>query len=170
MAANTPLEMVMAHDGEPWPIAITDYLLRVDPVALEQEYYGPFNTILTHVFPFAEHYAVAPQSRPIYREAVDYLIRFMLMVNKKVVVGGVEIRRESDIDDDKRRKDAHKQVVDRFRTMHDSIVVPVIVIVSAIGRRCRVYRYTHRTGTSGTGFWSELRQVPVEHRSGDSSR
>ncbi|KAK3837958.1 MAG: hypothetical protein JOS17DRAFT_732281 [Linnemannia elongata] len=90
-------------DGEPWPLAITNYLLEVDPVALEQEYYGPFNTMLTYVFPFAEHYAVAPQSYPNRREAADYLIEFMLLVNNRVV-GGVEIKRESDIDDDNARQ------------------------------------------------------------------
>lgn len=71
--------MVMAYDGEPWPIAITNYLHGVDPAALEQEYYGLFNMMLTHVFPFAEHYAVAPQSHPNRRGAVDYLIEFMLL-------------------------------------------------------------------------------------------
>ncbi|KAF9090090.1 hypothetical protein BGX29_011680 [Mortierella sp. GBA35] len=115
MATNTSLEMVMAYDGEPWPIAITNYLLEVDPAALEQEYYGPFNTMLTHVFPFAEHYAVAPQSHPNRREAVDYLIEFMLLVNNRVV-GGVKIRRESDIDDDNARRAAHQQVLDRFQS------------------------------------------------------
>ncbi|KAK3809700.1 MAG: hypothetical protein JOS17DRAFT_764874 [Linnemannia elongata] len=85
MAANTPLEMVMAYDGEPWPLAITNYLLEVDPVALEQEYYGPFNTMLKYVFPFAEHYAVAPQSYPNRREAADYLIEFMLLVNNRLL-------------------------------------------------------------------------------------
>ncbi|KAF9536622.1 hypothetical protein EC957_010306 [Mortierella hygrophila] len=77
MATNTPLEM--AYSGEPWPIAITNYLLEVDPAALEQEYYGPFNTMLTLVFPFAEHYAVTPQSHPNRREAVDYLIQTSMM-------------------------------------------------------------------------------------------
>ncbi|KAF8948792.1 hypothetical protein BGZ46_005297 [Entomortierella lignicola] len=110
----------MGHNDKPWPIGMTNYLLGVEYGALDQEYYAPFNIILTHVFPFAEHYAVAPQTYPNHREAVDYLIEFLLLANNNVV-GGVEIKRESDIDEEDGRRGAHKQVLDRFRTMHDSI-------------------------------------------------
>lgn len=143
-AADTHLKMATAHHTEPWSPTITNYLLEVDHGALEQEYYGPFNTMLTHVFPFAEHYTVVPQSYPNPREAVGYLIEFMLLVNNKIV-GGAEIKRESDIDDDNARRAAHQQVLNRFRTMHDLVRVPVLVLISAIGRHCRVYRYTRAT-------------------------
>src|SRR5689334_20973551 len=135
MVANTLLEMVMAHDGEPWPLAITNYLLPVDHGALDQEYYGPFNTTLTHVFPFSDNYTVAPQTYPNRRGGADYLIE-LLELSGNQVVGGVEVKRESDIGDEHSRRASHSQALDRFRSMHGLVQVPVIVMVSAIGRHC----------------------------------
>ncbi|KAF9168244.1 hypothetical protein DFQ26_000073 [Actinomortierella ambigua] len=128
---------------EPWPLEMTNYLLSVEYEALELEYYGPFNVILTHVFPFAEHYVVAPQAHPNRRDTVDYnqRVKYLILGPNHKAVGGVVINRASDIDDAGRR-DAHRQALDSFRTLHDSVRVPVMVLISAIGRHCRVYRYT----------------------------
>lgn len=138
----------MAQNNEPWPIEMTNVLLEVNPQeALEQEYYGPYNLILNRVFTFEQHYLVSPQTHPNRREAVDYLIEFLLVINNRIV-GGIEIKRESDLEESYTRQAAHRQVLDRFRSMHDSIRVPVLVIISAIGKFCRVYRYTPATRTS----------------------
>lgn len=139
------------NDDEPWSPTITRLLLNVDYGALEQEYYGPFNTLLTNVFPFNEHYIVAPQAHPNHRDAVDFLIEFMLLVDN-IVVGGFEIKRELDIDNDAGRLNAHQQVLDRFRTMHGFLQLPVFIMVSAIGKHCRVYRYTRETRISVPSF------------------
>ncbi|KAF9425148.1 hypothetical protein BGZ76_003402, partial [Entomortierella beljakovae] len=69
--------------------------------------------LLTNVFPFTEHYAVAPQTHPNRREAGDYLIELLLLANNNIV-GVVEIKRESDINEEDGRRGAHKQVLDRF--------------------------------------------------------
>ncbi|KAF9102727.1 hypothetical protein BGX27_010872 [Mortierella sp. AM989] len=137
----------MARNEEPWPIELTNYLLGVEYGALDQEYYAPFNALLNNVFPFAEHFAVAPQTYPNPREPGDYLIELLLLANDNVV-GGVQIKRESDIDQEIERRAAHKQVLDRFRTMHHLIHVPAVVMVSAFGRYCRVYRHTLATRTA----------------------
>ncbi|KAF8950237.1 Protein Tob2 [Entomortierella lignicola] len=133
----------MAHLGnEPWDIQATNLLLDVDHEnALEQAYYGPYNTILNLVFPFHEHYMVAPQKISSFKEAVDYLIEYLVLINNRAVMG-MEIKRGVDFNYPHKRIEADRQVRDCFYTMRNDINIPIFIMVSAFGRRCCVYRYT----------------------------
>ncbi|KXN68562.1 hypothetical protein CONCODRAFT_9157 [Conidiobolus coronatus NRRL 28638] len=128
---------------EPWPISMTTVLLRANhTVAREQEYYGPYNTILTHVFRWGDGYMVSPQTHPNHPDSIDYLIEYIVMDQQGRVVGAIEIKREFGSQDDSFRRNAHIQIIVRFRSMENIIMVPTFVIISAIGRVCRVYQYT----------------------------
>ncbi|KAG0329142.1 hypothetical protein BGZ99_003293 [Dissophora globulifera] len=141
-------------------MAKTDFLLAVDhQVAPGQEYYGPYNVILNHVFTFEEHYVVNPQPYPILQQAVDYPLEFLVMTLNSRVVMGVEIKRENDLVDKPSRRLAHTQVLDRFYMMRESLQIPVFVIVSVFGRYCRIYRYTQATRTAVPDFMSSCNEV-----------
>ena len=50
----------------PWPEFITTQFQLIDEVTTDKsEYYGPFNALLSDLFPASEYYQVAPQFKRI---------------------------------------------------------------------------------------------------------
>ncbi|KXN69588.1 hypothetical protein CONCODRAFT_165663 [Conidiobolus coronatus NRRL 28638] len=145
----------MNDDAEPWNLLIIDVLLAIPQNATEQAYYGPYNTILTREFTLEDRFIVAPQTHPNSREAVDFLIEYLIMVDHRAVLI-VEIKRENIFQYESSRIQADLQIQDRFFSLHNDSLLSETIGVSIFGRFCRVYRYTRETQTitsdSGNGI------------------
>ncbi|KAF9405515.1 hypothetical protein BGZ76_006548, partial [Entomortierella beljakovae] len=145
-------------NNEPWIPLATEVLLGVPADAVEQAYYGPYNMILNQVFPAQDRYMVAPQTHPNGREAIDFLIEYLVMMDRRVIMV-VEVKRENVLQFEHARVEADLQVRDRFRSMRNDIALSETVGISIFGRFCRVYSYNRVTQQITTNGGNDLNQT-----------
>jgi len=129
----------------PWPNTITeqfDNRYTTD----ESEYYGPYITLLTYLFPHDEHYQVAPQFKgPITPGAVDFTVIYIVM-KRKVPVFFIQVKPYIHIQKQSTRELADIQMRQRFRDFSDSnLPIPRLYGISALGTQFSVYEYTVAT-------------------------
>jgi hypothetical protein len=127
---------------EPWDPRINTRLGLIQRASTEKEYYGPVCSILTESFPLHENYMVYPQAYPLHlRDSIDFMIEYLVELIAGNPVFGVEIKRATDYDSVQKRIDADQQMRERFVSLHSSIRLPTMYMVSMIGTRCCVYSY-----------------------------
>ena len=69
----------------PWPTIITEAfeLARAGGQTDESRFYGPFNMLLNHLFPFEDRYMVVPQwKRPEQSKSIDFTTTSGLFLSK----------------------------------------------------------------------------------------
>ncbi|KAF9166740.1 hypothetical protein BGX21_000272 [Mortierella sp. AD011] len=114
--------------------------------------------ILNQVFPAQDRYMVSRQAHPNGREAIDYLIEYLVMIDRRVIMV-VDVRHENVLQFEHARVDADLQVRDRFRSMQNDIMLSETVGISTFGRFCRVYSYNRATQQITTNGGNDLNQT-----------
>ncbi|KAN0121354.1 hypothetical protein V8E52_003250 [Russula decolorans] len=127
----------------PWPDFVTTQFNLINRLTNdENEYYGPFNTLLTALFPPTENFEVSPQFKRI-KGSIDFTIVFIIM-KRKVPVFFLELiaYMESDRPHSGLRKVADAQIRDRFLHFSSgSLPLRKLYGISVLGTRFAVYEY-----------------------------
>ena len=101
----------------------------------ENDFLGPYNSLLLDLFPSAEHYQVAPQFRRIAR-SFDLAILF-IVTKRSVPVLFIEIKTFMGS-----RASADQQMRERFLEFASVTLPSKLIGISAMGTRFAVYEYT----------------------------
>ena len=125
----------------PWPDFVTTQFSLVNRFTTDDsEYYGPFNTLLTALFPPSEDFQVAPQFKRI-KGSMDITIVFIIM-KRKVPVFFLEVKTHLALDHAPSRKEADNQMRDMFLYFSSgSFPLPKLYGISALGTCFSVYEY-----------------------------
>ncbi|KAF9163132.1 hypothetical protein BGX21_003275 [Mortierella sp. AD011] len=145
-------------NNEPWIPLATEVLLTIPTNSVEQAYYGPYNLLLTDSFPGQAGYIVSPQTNPNSREAIDFLLEYVVIINR-IPVMVVEVKRENTLQFEHARVNADLQVRDRFESMRNEHRLSETVGISIFGRFCRVYRYNRATQQITANGGDDLNQA-----------
>ncbi|KAF8147892.1 hypothetical protein B0H34DRAFT_680070 [Crassisporium funariophilum] len=131
----------------PWIDTILEQFETVDRFTTdESEYYGPYNTLLTDLFPHTEHYQVTPQYKgPITPGSIDFTTIYIVR-KRKCPVFFIEINPFPHIDEISTRSKADQQMRDRYESfIGRNLFVPKLYGISAMGTRFSVYEYDKDT-------------------------
>jgi hypothetical protein len=125
----------------PWPDFVTTQFSLVNRFTTdESEYYGPFNTLLTTLFPPSENFQVAPQFKRI-RGSMDITIVFIVM-KRKVPVFFLEVKAHLALDHAPLRRVADNQMRNRFLDFSSgTLPLPKLYGISVLGTHFSVYEY-----------------------------
>ncbi|KAI9451761.1 hypothetical protein BJY52DRAFT_86922 [Lactarius psammicola] len=132
----------------PWSETILEQFQFVDRSTMdENEYYGPYNTLLTDLFPPVEHFQVAPQiMAPSIPDFVDSTVIY-IVTKRKVPVFFIEIRPYFHLQQPGLRRSSDKHMRRTFRDLVLGILpIPKLYGVSAMGTCLSIYECTKATG------------------------
>ncbi|PPQ93608.1 hypothetical protein CVT25_005460, partial [Psilocybe cyanescens] len=110
----------------PWIDTILEQFQTIDRFTTdESEYYGPYNTLLTGLFPHTEHYQVTPRYKgPITPGSIDFTTIYVVR-KRKCPVFFIEIKPFLHINEISTRSKADQQMRDQYETIIGrNIVVP----------------------------------------------
>ena len=131
----------------PWTDTILEQFELINRFTTdESEFYGPYNTLLTDLFPHAEHYQVAPQFKgPVTLGSVNFTMIYIVRKHKYPVFF-IEIKPYIHLNDIRTQAKADQQMRERFGSMiGPSLAIPNLYGVSAMGTRFSVYQYMKET-------------------------
>ena len=131
----------------PWGATILEQFELINRYTTdESEYYGPYITLLTDMFPHIEHYQVAPQFKgPVTPGSVDFTVIYVVM-KRKVPVLFIEVKPYVHLHEIGTRGKADHQMRERFRDLvGPNLPVPKLYRISAMGTCFSVYEYTKET-------------------------
>lgn len=112
----------------------------------ESRYYGPYNTLLRDLFPKEEGYMIVPQyKRSVQLRSIDFTTIFLVQQGESPVFF-VEIKPAGHIHRASARAAADKEMREKVNDLIDSINIPKLCGVSAIGTKVCFYEYTKDTG------------------------
>jgi hypothetical protein len=125
----------------PWPdFVVTQFDLVNRFTTDESEYCGPFNTLLSTLFPATENYQVAPQFNRV-KGSMNFAVVYIIM-KRKIPVFFLEVKTYLAFDQDSSRKEADDQMRDGFLDFaSESLPLPKLYGISALGTRFSVYEY-----------------------------
>jgi len=106
------------------------------------QYYGPYITLLTDLFPHVQHFQVAPQFKgPFTPGSVDFTVIY-IVTKRKVPVFFIEVKPYVHLQSPGKRGDADEQMRRRFRDLVvGSSPIPKLYGVSAMGTCLSIYEY-----------------------------
>jgi hypothetical protein len=147
--------MIIKKMAEPWNPRINRKFARIVPGSQEKEYYTPYDALLHEVFRIDEGYFVSPQVYPLRSpESVDFGVEYEIgfenpnadnnAIDTPVML--LEIKKSTHFMRASGRQEADSQARERFTAMRGSLRVPTLIVISALGTKCCVYRYTWATG------------------------
>jgi hypothetical protein len=114
------------------------------------QYCGPYNTLLTDLFPHTEGFQVAPAFKaPMTPESIDFTTRFIIRRYGAIElpVFFFDVKPALHIDDISTRAKADEQICEQFESIvSQNLVIPTLYGISAIGTRFSVYSYNKATG------------------------
>ncbi|KAF5390840.1 hypothetical protein D9757_004529 [Collybiopsis confluens] len=130
-----------------WPSQIASRFKIVNPNTTdESEYFGPYNSLLHHLFPYLDGYQVNPQykgpaSAPISHPTTFVVTRFrekgeetpLLFIDVQARYVGRYPTTRSAVD---------AQMRNRFRMLGSLVEIPCLYGISAIGTRICIYKYS----------------------------
>ena len=134
----------------PWSETISKQFQLVDRSTTdESEYYGPYTTLLTDLFPHVDDFQVAPRfsEGPISPSSVDSTIIYVV-TKQKVPVFFIEVRPYIHLQNPGQRGDADAQMRRMFRDLVFGVLplaIPKLYGVSAMGTCLSIYEYTKAT-------------------------
>ncbi|KAK7451692.1 hypothetical protein VKT23_012371 [Stygiomarasmius scandens] len=125
-----------------WTDTITEQFALADRFTTdESDFYGPYNTLLTHVFPHSEHYQVVPQFKgPVTPGSIDFTTIYIVK-KRKLPVMFIEIKTFVSLDDMAARELADRQMRDCFTRLLNHLKIPALYGISAMGTKFAVYKY-----------------------------
>ncbi|KAF8514939.1 hypothetical protein BU17DRAFT_94016 [Hysterangium stoloniferum] len=129
----------------PWGATILEQFQLVNRYTTdESEYYGPYITLLTDLFPHTDHYQVAPQFKgPATPGSLDFVY---VVMKRKVPVLFIEVKPYVYLQDMAKREKADNQMRGRFRELGSpSLPMPKLYGISAMGTCFSVYEYAKET-------------------------
>lgn len=132
----------------PWPEFVVRQfeLVNINQYTADEDYYGPFNTLLTTVFPPADDYQISPQHKRITGSINMDSSLIYIIKKRKVPVLFIEIKTHTAFDRASLRKEADDRMRDRFLDFASgNIAIPKLYSISALGTRFSVYEYTSGT-------------------------
>ena len=113
----------------------------VDPsTTLENEFYGPYNTLLLDLFPPTEHYQVIPQFKR-YTGGVDYAVSYVIF-KEGTPIFFVDIRPFIDLNRNNTRAEADDHMRTIFLDFSAERLPSKFIGISAMGTRFAVYEFT----------------------------
>jgi len=131
----------------PWSETIFEQFQSVNHLTTDKnEYYGPYNTLLTDLFPHVEHFQVAPQFiGPFTPDSVDFTVIY-IVTKRKVPVFFIEVKPYIYLQSPGRRGDADERMRRMFRDLVFGILpIPKFYGVSAMGTCLSIYECTKAT-------------------------
>ena len=132
----------------PWSETILEQFQLVNRFTTdESEYYGPYITLLTDLFPHVEHFQVAPQFKgPFTPGSVDFTVSYIVM-KRKVPVFFIGVKSFAHLSRPGKRGEADEQMRQRFLDLVvGSLPIPKFYGISAMGTCFSVYEYARDTG------------------------
>ncbi|KIL70965.1 hypothetical protein M378DRAFT_6831 [Amanita muscaria Koide BX008] len=130
-----------------WPASIVNSFNSVAHITTDESaYYGPFNKLLSYLFPWESDFEVVPQFKhPLNsQESIDTV----LVVNiARHPVFFVQVKPSGSLNLRSKREEADVQMRQRFAEFLDEPIIPVLYGVSAMGPVLSVYKYA-ATGLS----------------------
>ena len=145
----------------PWSATIIKQFELIDRFTKdESEFYGPYNTLLTDLFPHQEHFQVAPQYKgPVTPGSVDFTTIYIVR-KRKCPVFFIEIKPFVKLDTPSTREEADTQMRKRFNAIVDrNLVIPKLYGVSAMGTCLAVYEYSQEMGVLPLAIPRDLESV-----------
>jgi len=130
----------------PWPSYIKRSFDLVNQTTTnEWEYYGPYNSLLNHLFPPSDDFEVCPYYKgPALPGSIDFTTIYVVRWNKTPIFF-IEIKPYPDLDHISPRKAADSQMRSRVVELSDVIAIPKLYGISALGTRLSVYEFTRGT-------------------------
>ncbi|THU94490.1 hypothetical protein K435DRAFT_156921 [Dendrothele bispora CBS 962.96] len=130
----------------PWHSSIEKQFRLVDRNTTdESEYYGPYNTLLTYLFPFDEDYQISPQYKgPVFPGSIDFTTLFIVKVEKHPVFF-IEIKPYPHLKNIGTRAAADIQMRESIEHLIGNLQIPTLYGLSCMGTRFAVYEYTAET-------------------------
>jgi hypothetical protein len=131
-----------------WPERLIQLFRRANPNGMEKEYYPAYNILLTRVFTFDEGFVVAPVTEPLESKmSIDFTVGYQYIVeenNKPIFF--VEVKAAHLLTSKATRKNADRQMRERFEYLFDQCPIDVLYGVSAFGAHICVYYATKQEG------------------------
>ncbi|KDQ09034.1 hypothetical protein BOTBODRAFT_165233 [Botryobasidium botryosum FD-172 SS1] len=130
-----------------WPNWILEKFITIPggtrAAAHESLFYGPYNTLLHHLFPPQEHFMVVPKYRtPRAGSSADCTAIFIVyQVQIQTPIFFLEIKPPFHFDELSSREAADGQMRDSFREFVEALQIPILHGVSALGTRLAFYQY-----------------------------
>ncbi|KAF8885408.1 hypothetical protein CPB84DRAFT_1788435 [Gymnopilus junonius] len=129
----------------PWPAYVLEAFEAipggVDAPTDESLFYGPYNMLLTYLFPPTERYMISPKfKRPPEGWSIDFTTIFIVQKAFHPVFF-LEIKPPGDYVHRSTRAAVDSQMRTRFFDLVDAVELPVIHGVSALGTRLCFYSY-----------------------------
>lgn len=128
----------------PWSEAIIEQFSLVDRFSREEdEWLGPFNTLLHEFFPSSEHYQVIPQHTRV-QESQE--LSFPFIIRKRgIPILFVEVNPYGSLRNLRARALADNQMREHFHEFCSSLRTPKLVGISSFGTQFCVYTFTTET-------------------------
>src|SRR5882724_121787 len=123
-----------------WHQSIIDQFNAVDPnTTVESEWYGPYNTLLVHIFKYEDGFSVHPQySLFESQESIDFTTIY-IVERKCHPVFMHEIKLHPNIVDKSRRNSMDRQIHKHFDKLADDLVIPRLHAVPLMGMTFTTY-------------------------------
>src|SRR5882724_12665829 len=123
-----------------WPQSIIDQFNAIDPnTTVESEWYGPYNTLLVHIFKYEGGFSVHPQYSLFESwESIDFTTIY-IVERKCHPVFILEIKPHPNIVDKSRCNGADWEIHEHFDKLADGLVIPQLHAVSLMGMTFATY-------------------------------
>jgi hypothetical protein len=151
--------LLTAHNMAGWSNNVLNRFKAVPDNPRENDFYAPYNKLLSILFPADSQYTVAPQANPYNnsKESVDFIIEFHVFYDA-VPVFVVEVKGPSALVYPSTREEADVQMRGRLRDLVGQCPLSNLRGVSAIGTK--LCFYTARQ--TGNNLTVEPQRIPAD--------
>jgi hypothetical protein len=115
----------------------------------EKQYYGPYNKLLSIVFPPDSKYTIFPVIYPVEtNRSVDYTVEYLVMLGghqDNTPVLFIEIKSPGKLAKLSARREAHVQMLNRYAEFGEQCRIPIFYGISAFGTLISIYKYNTHT-------------------------
>ena len=150
---------IIVHYMAAWSNNVINQFKAVPDNPWENDFYAPYNKLLSILFPADSQYTVAPQANPYNnsKESVDFIIEFHVLYND-VPVFVVEVKAPSVFVYPSTREEADVQIRSHLRDLVGQCPLSKLHGVSAIGTKLCFYS-AHQTQNS---LAIKLQRIPAD--------
>ena len=135
----------------PWPTWILDHFATIPGgmsiATQESSFYGPYTSVLLHLFPPNEGFMVAPErQQPTIKELIYFAVMFIIpSTNTQTPIFYLEVKPPGDIDEPSTRGKADEQIRSRLGEAITKLRIPKLHGISALGVQLAFYNYDAAT-------------------------